>query len=244
MLICFMLIYHPMLDHVQPLRRGPHRGLARAQVYEVLRGAILSLELQPGERILDSAWAMRLGVSRTPVREAVLQLGEEGLVDVVPQHGTFVARISARAVREADFVREALETAALRAAAGRLDATDQQRFSANLAEQRAAHAAHDRDRFYELDEAFHRLILEASGHPDLWMVAHRSRGQLDRARRLGLRHSEPIPTLIDHHERIATRLLAGDGEGAEEALREHLDLVKVNLPGLMNEYPHYFVDGT
>jgi GntR family transcriptional regulator, rspAB operon transcriptional repressor len=220
----------------------PHRNLARAQVYDLLRDAIVSLELTPGERILDSAWAMQLGVSRTPVREAVLQLADEGLVDVVPQRGTFVARISATAVREADFVREALETAALRAAAERLDATSRDRFRANLDAQRAAEAADDRDRFYELDEAFHRLILDASGHPDLWQVAHRSRVQLDRARRLGLRHSEPMSTLISHHERIATGLLAGDVNGAEEALREHLELVQVNLPGLAEEYPDYFLD--
>jgi GntR family transcriptional regulator, rspAB operon transcriptional repressor len=225
---------------VEPIQRGPHPGLARAQVYDVLREQIVSLRVPPGERVSDSAWAAKLGVSRTPVREAVLQLAEEGLIEIVPQHRTVVARISPTAVREAQFVREALETASLRIAVERLSTDAASRIKANLAEQRQADADGDADRFYALDQAFHRMLLDASGHPDLWRVAQHSRADMDRVRRLTLPEPHFITNLIDQHELIAQRLLAGDGPGAEDALREHLRLVAVNLPKLIEQHPDYF----
>jgi DNA-binding GntR family transcriptional regulator len=209
------------------------------QVYDVLRGLIVSLRLPPGERVSDAAWARDLGVSRTPVREAVLQLADEGLVDVVPQHGTFVARISSAAVLEAQFVREALEIAALRAAVGRLPAGFEERIQANLAEQRRA-GGRGAEGFYALDQAFHRLLLDASGHPEVWRIAHRSRAHLDRVRQLSLPDPDVISGLVGEHELIAERLLAGDGEGAETALRDHLQLVAVKLPELIEQHPEYF----
>jgi DNA-binding GntR family transcriptional regulator len=228
------------MAQVQPIRRGPHPGLARAQVYDVLREEIVSLRLPPGARVSDSEWAGQLGVSRTPVREAVLQLADEGLIDIVPQHRTVVARISPTAVQEAQFVREALETAALRVAVERVRPEDEERFRANLTEQRAAQAAGDLDRFYQHDQAFHRLILDMSRHPDLWRIAVRSRAQMDRARRLTLPDPKVIPHLIEQHQTIAERLLAGDRDGAEAALRTHLRLVAVNLPRLIEQHPGYF----
>ena len=95
----------------------------------------MSLRLKPGERIADAQLAQELGVSRTPVREAILQLADEGLVDVVPQHGTFVAPISLEAVREAQFVREALEVAALREVVERITGAELAELETSLAAQ-------------------------------------------------------------------------------------------------------------
>jgi DNA-binding GntR family transcriptional regulator len=225
---------------VAPLRRGPHPGLARAQVYDLLRELIVSLQLPPGERVSDAAWAEQLGVSRTPVREALLQLADEGLVYVVPQRGTFVARISVDAVREAQFVREALETAALKEAVAGLRDGDARRLRDNLAQQREAERDGDADRFYALDQEFHRALLDASGHPHVWRVAHRSRAHMDRVRRLSLPEPDVIPNLIDQHERIATFLLSGDGAAAEAALRDHLRLVAINLDAIVAQHPDHF----
>src|ERR671936_1621606 len=92
---------------------------ARTQVYAALRDAIVRAELEPGRRLSENELASWLGVSRTPIREALVRLRDERLVEIVPQLGTFVSRISPQAVADAQFVREALECAAVRAAAAR-----------------------------------------------------------------------------------------------------------------------------
>src|SRR4051794_28645655 len=158
---------------LEPMPRGRHPSSARAQAYDRLREAIVTLRLKPGERIADGRLAQELGVSRTPVREAILQLADEGLVDVVPQHGTFVAPISLEAVREAQFVREALEVAALREVVERITDAELAELDASLTAQ--AEAEGDPARFYALDEAFHRRLMEISSFPGVWRIAARSR---------------------------------------------------------------------
>lgn len=206
----------------------------------MLREQIVSLALPPGSRVSDAGLAAELGFSRTPVREAVLQLADEGLLRVQPQSGTFVARISVAAVGDAQFVREALEVAALSTALGRLTGADAERLTANLADQRRAEAASDVDAFYALDQAFHRIIMDLSGHPDVWQIAQRSRAHMDRVRRLSLPEPAVVSALIDQHESIATQLIAGEGPAAEAVLRDHVRLVVGDLPRLMRKYPDYF----
>lgn len=227
---------------VVPLSRGRHATSARAQTCDLLRELIISLRLEPGERVSDVAWAERLGVSRTPVREALLQLADEELVEVVPQLGTFVAPISTAAVREAQFIREALEVAALRLAVERLGDADLASLEDNIAAQRDAQAAHDPERFYELDEAFHRRLVDATQLPNVWRVAERSRAHLNRVRRLSLPEPEVIRGLVAEHAEIAAALGARDLPRAEDAMRAHLGRVLAHLPTLVEKQPHFFVD--
>jgi DNA-binding GntR family transcriptional regulator len=224
----------------QTVTRGRDRSSAGVQCYEVLRDAIVSLRLEPGERISDVALAAELGVSRTPVREAVLQLAGEGLVEVIPQRGTFVAPISLEAVREAQFLREALELAALREAVDRIGEPELAELDANLAAQRDAAAAADAARFYALDEEFHRRLVEYSGFPGAWRVARRSRAHLDRARVLSLPGREVIRYLVTQHSEIVERLRAHDRAGVEELMRDHLRRVYRDLPELERTHPDYF----
>lgn len=226
-----------------PLARGRHPSSARAQTYARLREEIVALRLAPGDRISDIELARELGVSRTPVREAVLQLADEGLVDVVPQHGTFVAPISLDAVREAQFVREALEVAALREATERIVEAELADLDASLARQVDAERAEDVERFYALDEAFHRRLMEMSGFPGAWRIAERSRAQLNRVRILSLPGREVISRLVAQHREIVACLRHGDGDGAVAVMRDHLRLVFRHLPELEREHPGYFAEG-
>jgi DNA-binding FadR family transcriptional regulator len=107
---------------IDRLRRGS--GPASRQVYRALRDAIIATDLEPGQRISENELAERLAVSRTPVREALIRLRDERFVQIVPQLGTFVTRISAAAVQDAQFIRESLECAAVRLAATRADDGD------------------------------------------------------------------------------------------------------------------------
>src|SRR6476620_1943385 len=117
------------------LTNGARAGLA---VYDALRQAIVSTELEPGRQISENEIADKLGVSRTPVREALARLRDDQLVQIVPQLGTFVSRISVSGVDDAQFLREALECSAVRLAAAHADADDVDELNILIAHQEAA----------------------------------------------------------------------------------------------------------
>src|SRR3954464_8906084 len=147
-----------MASAPQPIPRSESSsgGTARARVYANLRDAIVRADLAPGRQLSENELAASLGVSRTPVRERLQRLGDARLVDIVPQLGTFVSPISTRAVADAQFIREALECAAVRAAAPRVTVEDVEALEQNLAAQERARDAADFDAFYVLDDQFHQ----------------------------------------------------------------------------------------
>src|SRR4051794_24379127 len=120
---------------------------ARDQAYVALRAAIVGAQLEPGRRLSENQLAELIGVSRTPVRDALARLRDERLVAIVPQLGTFVTFIDEEAVADAHFVREALEVGAVRIAAGRTDDDSLRALDANLDEQEQAVAASDAEAF-------------------------------------------------------------------------------------------------
>src|SRR5258708_5249501 len=119
---------------------GARAGLA---AYAALRDAIVSTELEPGRRISENEIADKLGVSRTPVREALARLSDDQLVQIVPQLGTFVSRISVAGVDDAQFLREALECSAVRLAAESVDKSGMADLHALIARQETARDASD-----------------------------------------------------------------------------------------------------
>ena len=133
------------------------------QAYDLLRDAIVSLWLKPGEPVNEKAICEQLGVSRTPVREALMRLADEGLVQVYPQAGTFISPIDLEHVFEGQIVRDALEMAMIRRAAHRLTPAFAARLAAILDDQRRCSARNDHQAFYVADEAFHRTISPCAG---------------------------------------------------------------------------------
>jgi DNA-binding GntR family transcriptional regulator len=212
---------------------------ARDVLYDTLLEGIVQLRYPPGARLSDVAVAAELGVSRTPAREAILRLAEEGLVAVRPRSGTFVTPIDPQAVREAQFIREALELAALNAAMEHPERLDFDALRANVAAQRAAIADDDVPAFAALDAALHQAIFNASGFPAVARVAAPSRAHLDRVRKLNER-PEAFPQLIRDHARIVKRMAAGDGDGATATLRLHVRRVLDVLERLERVRPDLF----
>jgi DNA-binding GntR family transcriptional regulator len=213
---------------------------ARDRVYAALREAIVSAELEPGRRLSENELADRLGVSRTPVREALVRLRDDRLVAIVPQLGTFVTLIGQDAVADAHFVREALECNAIRIAAERATPADLVGLQANLAEQERAEEIDDAEAFDRLDEALHRAICELSGREVAWRISQRARGQLDRVRRLSLPAPGYRRQMIDEHREVLAAVAAHDAEGAERALRHHLRMVLSHVPDIQRAHPEFF----
>jgi DNA-binding GntR family transcriptional regulator len=213
---------------------------ARAQVYAALRDAIIRAELAPGRRLSENELAARLGVSRTPVREALVRLRDDRLVEIVPQLGTFVSRISVESVHDAQFIREALECAAIRLAAERATDADIAALRATLLRQHETDATADFDRFYELDDDLHQALCDLSGHTVAWSLSQRAKSHLNRVRRLSLPVPSYIGEMISEHEAVVEALGRHDPDGAEEALRHHLRMVLSTLPRIRADHPDYF----
>src|SRR6201991_3482596 len=154
---------------VEPLRIDGAGSIAE-QVFRTLRASIVTMRLTPATALSEQDIADRLKVSRQPVREAFIKLSEIGLVRVLPQRGTFVVKISAKAVTDARFVREAVECAIARRASEGIGKEPADALRALIADQRKAARAADLEQFFVLDEAFHRSLANAAECAYAWKV--------------------------------------------------------------------------
>ena len=216
------------------------KGNARVRTYTALRDAIVSGELHPGRQLSENELAELLGVSRTPVREALVRLRDDRLVEIVPQLGTFVSRISTRAVADAQFIREALECSAVRLAAERADRSDVAALAGLISRQEEVRDQHDFDRFYVLDDELHGALCELSGHGIAWSLAQRANGHLNRVRRLSLPQPRYLDEMVAEHTLVVEAVRRGEPDAAEAALRHHLRMVLSGLPAIQAEHPDYF----
>jgi DNA-binding GntR family transcriptional regulator len=213
---------------------------AASRIFEALRERIASLELPPGAPLSEKDCAQAFGVSRTPVREALLRLAEDQLVDIYPQSGTFVSRVSASAARDAMAIRGALERFAVREAAKRAGAADISALDRLLRDQRNGAAANEIAAFHEADEAMHRTISVIAGHPNIWRVVKREKTHVDRVRLLSLQVRGRFRIVIAEHAKIVEGIRARDPDAAEAAMEAHLGQVLPSLDSTREKYPDYF----
>jgi DNA-binding GntR family transcriptional regulator len=225
------------ITRLERLRSG-----VRVPSYERLLDAIVSAELEPGRRLSENELSELLGVSRTPIREALARLRDDRLVEIVPQLGTFVAPISPAAVADAQFIREALECAAVRLTAERATSDDVAALRWIVRRQEELRDASDFDRFYVLDDEFHAALCGISGHGVAWALAQRANGHLNRVRRLSLPQPRYVTEMVAEHQLVLDAVARRDPDGAEAALRHHLRMVLSGLDAIRNEHPDYFED--
>ncbi|MEX2631394.1 MAG: GntR family transcriptional regulator [Tistlia sp.] len=213
------------------------------QIYADLRERIVSLELPPNQSLSRGELSDHYGISQTPLRDALLKLEREGLVEIYPQSRTLVTRIDTRVVRETQFLRAAVEVeiAALLAAAPD---------KAILAPARAAlerqieiaRGQGDFESFIRFDKEFHRQLFVAADKPGLHDLIDERSGQLDRVRRfhLHLPNEGKMQQVLADHREILEALLASRVEQAHLAMRGHLSGTLQRLDDLKVEYPDYF----
>ncbi len=213
---------------------------ARDQAYVALRAAIVGAQLEPGRRLSENQLADLIGVSRTPVRDALARLRDERLVAIVPQLGTFVTFIDEEAVADAHFVREALEVGAVRIAADQATGDDLAALHDNLRAQEHAVAADDAEAFARLDDDLHRLLCDLSGREAAWRLSERTRGQLDRVRLLSLPEAGYRDQMLAEHRAVVAAVAAHDAPLAERELRHHLRMVLSQLPAIRAAHPEFF----
>lgn len=195
----------------------------RDVVFNTLRQAILKGELEPGERLMEIQLAERLGVSRTPIREAIRKLELEGLVLMIPRKGAEVAEISEKSLREVLEVRRSLEELAIELACQRI--TPEELTALEEAENQFARAVEDGEvmAIAESDENYHELIYQATANDRLVQILNNLREQMYRYRLEYIKDEDRRQILVVEHEHILRAVRRRDIADAKSAVREHID---------------------
>lgn len=218
---------------------NPDEPLA-VQIKRILVRRIVTNALRPGERLSENEVSAALGVSRQPVRDAMIRLSEAGLVRALPQRGTEVTRIDLESVDSGRFLREAAEVAVIRDAAVRASPAAIAAMKDIIRAQDRAVEREDHPKFLALDDDLHAAFSVSIGHEDVWRLMQNVKLQMDRVRYLSLPDATPVTLLTQQHRRIVAALEARDPDRAEAAMREHLSEVLSSLPRLVARLPDYF----
>ncbi|MBA4036632.1 MAG: GntR family transcriptional regulator [Bradyrhizobium sp.] len=212
---------------------------AAPQVFERLRGMIISLELPPGSPLSRAALATQFGVSSTPIRDALMRLEEEGLVDVFPQYATVVSQVDVRRAQQAHFLRQAVELEIVRMLALRHDRAFTAELAATIARQQHYAKAGDFEKFMAADNEFHSQLYAAADKQDIWSLVRSRSGHIDRLRRLHLPSPGKAQDIVRHHKLIAKAIGAGEPDEAQKHLRTHLSGTLSELAAIRARYPEY-----
>jgi len=210
-------------------------------VYRDLRGGIINVTLAPGTPLVEKEITERYGISRTPVREAILRLAEEQLVDVFPKSGTFVARIPVADLREAIVARRALEEVCVRAATARATKSQLMELRAVIQREQELAEAGDEQAFHDADNAFHAGIASAGGYPGIWTMIEKIRVQVERYRRLTLPQKGRMRLVVTEHAAVLDAIEHGDADAAVAAMDNHLNKLQIDIETFQDLWPNYFI---
>ncbi|WP_022734270.1 GntR family transcriptional regulator [Thalassospira lucentensis] len=210
------------------------------QIHRIIRERIVCTDLLPGVRLSEAELAKHFNVSRQPIREAFIKLADEGLLEVRPQRGTYVRKISVAAVLDARFVREAIEADIARFVAKEPNDRFLTRLEQLIIDQKKVMKG-DAQSFLKLDHDFHRCLAEAAGKTYAWKIVEDVRAQLDRVRYLSY-FQFPMDEIIDQHVQIVSAISSRDPETASAAMREHLREILHTLPDISCSRSELFDD--
>ncbi|WP_421359959.1 GntR family transcriptional regulator [Agrobacterium rosae] len=209
------------------------------QVHEILRERIIKVELVPGTVLSRASLQLEFGISQTPVRDALMRLQEEGLVDVYPQYATVVAKIDIDHAMQAQFQRLSIELEAVRRLTTDAPEKTASELGVLLTRQKAVASPDTYDIFDSIDRDFHRRLYEMAGITQLWANVRRQSVHIDRLRRLNLPMPGKLQTVIADHEAIVSAIASGNPEAATSALRNHLSGTLSIIDLIKAEFPNY-----
>jgi DNA-binding GntR family transcriptional regulator len=223
----------------RPTDRLDRDRQAAPQVFERLRKLITSLALPPGSPLSRNSLAEQFGVSSTPIRDALMRLEEEGLVEVFPQYATVVSRIDVGLAQQAHFLRQALELEIVKALALQHDDALVDELNGTIALQQKFAKAGDFEKFMAADNDFHAQLYAATSNQDLWDLVRSRSGHIDRLRRLHLPSPGKAQDIVRHHKLIVTAISANQPDDAQRHLRKHLSGTLGYLAEIRTRFPEY-----
>jgi len=212
------------------------------QLFEHIRDEIISMELLPGAKIPENQLAEKFGVSRTPVRAALAKLSSQGFVEIRPQRGTFVSKLSMQQILEARFIREAMEVAVACHLAEQPNPESLRECESIIHSQEKAAAEGDPLKFQYLDDQFHMALSSATGFSRVGKVVEAEKAHMDRVRNLSLvKFSGQYEQVLRQHKAILTAIQSGSREDAKAAMEAHMKDVYNILKVAPTQHPEYFL---
>lgn len=216
------------------------RKSVQTLVYEELKRNIMSMKLEPGQVMSTQEMATRLNVSRTPVREAFLQLQSEGLVDIIPQRETTVSRIDLKRVNQEKFIRECLEYGTISKFLEKRNTEAIQQMAKLIDRQKEYAAEKNFAAFLEADDQFHKILFDATDQEMAWATIDGTNGHYNRLRILFIKEDGVMESSVSQHTEIVKLLEKGEEEGVRTALMSHIKRFKVDETAIVAKYPDYF----
>jgi DNA-binding GntR family transcriptional regulator len=210
-------------------------------VYRTIRENIINWNIKPGVMISEKELSEQFRASRTPVREAFIKLGREGLVEILPQRGTVISKIDLGRVEEERFIRESLEVAVLNVAVERFPPERLPAFEENLKQQQECVENIDYKRFLKVDDEFHRIMFLGCNKELSWEVIQNISGHYKRIRAMTLWDRQVLEDLIRQHTAIFEAIRDKDLEKANSNLKKHLRKLIVEEKEMKAKYPEYFL---
>ncbi|HEX2979526.1 MAG TPA: GntR family transcriptional regulator [Anaerolineaceae bacterium] len=228
------------MDPLSPVR-GPYS--LNEQAYQAIKEAILNFRLKPGQDLVEADLARMLGMSKTPVRDALLQLEKEGLVTKVLFKGTYVSDITPKSLIEIFEIRAVLEGLAARLAAPNFTDSDAVVADAYITKQGQALRAGNLEKVSEYNRQFHEVIINLQDNEMLKPILRNLDDQLRRFRTLSTYQRGQADKSVNEHRKILDALRANDPEQAEQTMRSHLtsvlaDMTRGDIKGVIAEVTH------
>ncbi|MGD9211921.1 MAG: GntR family transcriptional regulator [Desulfobacteraceae bacterium] len=218
---------------------GRNSSIASA-VFNVLRNAIVTMKLLPGNSLSEAEVAKQMGISRQPVREAFIQLSKIGMLNIIPQKGSYIVKIKERDVENATFIRESIEVAIVQRACSFAKKEHIDQMFTMIARQEEAAAKADQERFLSLDDGFHHTIALSADCLYGWHIVENLKAQMDRVRFLSLPEATPITKIVNQHLRVAQAIKSRDKDAACGAMKIHLREILHSLPRLAAKHQDMF----
>jgi DNA-binding GntR family transcriptional regulator len=210
------------------------------QIYRILRRDIVHCLIAPGTPLSEKEVSVRFDVSRQPVREAFIKLAENGLIQIRPQRGSYVNKISLSQVRNGCFVRQAIECAVVRRAATKITDAQLYQLEQNLHQQRIAIDRQQLNDFFLLDDEFHQLLSQIADCQLAWETIENIKAAIDRVRYMSLDHVTSPDMLLRQHQDIFSALEKRDVDGVDKAMTEHLQEISESVLLIRQENRDWF----
>lgn len=221
---------------VYPKLRGE---TARDYALRVLKGNIISLDLKPGTAISENELATELGISRTPVREAIIELAKAYLIEIYPQRGSFVSLIDPKMVEEARFLRRITDTAVIETACDEIDEEGIALLEDNVSLQEFYLSKEMTEKIFELDNLFHKSIYKVAKKDIIYEIHSTLMIHFDRVRTLSVETVKDLKVVGDHRKMLEA-IKAKDKLTAVELVNKHLGRYKIDEKEIRSQRPEYF----
>ena len=216
------------MSRLLPVKLDSYKPL-REVVYETLREAIRTGSLPPGERLMEIQLAEELGVSRTPVREAIRKLELERFVVMIPRRGTYVANLSLKDINEVFEIRAALDGLAAGLAAERITEEELEQLERLLVEISEHIDQHDNEKIVATDEAFHDILYRASRNERLVGIIYNLREQFTRFRSVSINYPGRLQNTLEEHRQLVEAIARREPDMAQQKAREHIENAEQTL---------------